>query len=792
MPYLLYNAQHYPLELSPSQQIGAGGMGVVYRIGDLFGTGRLVAKVFKRPDDPKNPSLAKLQTMLARPPAHVQEIINGTRYTQFAWVQYLVFADDGRLMGYAMPELDFDRSISLNPFMYPREAARLTPYQNSLNYRVQLCANISALMADLHAHGHAFIDFKEQNLRLMPEGGATANDAYKGFIVGFIDCDSYRITDEHGHVYPAPVISPEMTSPEYHEHKDISRLDERHDRFVLAIELFKILNFGIHPFYFIPLSERLRNLTQRNTDQFIKERLYAYSLVGHPEIAPLKTSIHTFWDDGTRQMFDRAFLTPNPDDRPTAHDWEQHLRELSRQRQFVACRAFPDDASHIHFLGKPCHRCFLLGAGEFSPAAAPVPNPTHVTQTSLQPAPPSASPVPIIPEFDPAHHAAERVAMDTVNDTNDKVNNTNDTVANTAISRPATITRDKKPQADTSAAPRPTPPVKKQMTKSRLAPLMGFITAFVIGTGGLWAYSQSSPHKNTGKPANQTQTTAHAKPRSLAAINQQLPEARRQIDRKLADFAQTHPANQSGWLASRQAKSDARALYTDTLGLSGEFFDRVLATENSGQRDLKTLSNLAHKLNSADDIAQLEQTAQQAFRRADMAYFNQLPTSANSKSLAKQLNTAARNAYWNKRDPAAALYLQAQAVQNQPTHGEYSANLAFYLAKNNYPNAQAFVMYALQTPRAADRVPNTYMMELAAALAQQNGDTRLAEGTLLAQFYLLDDKAKRCAALLNYPKTYPDLVPVAQSVLDTLNRQAERAAISLPSNCKPPYAWATS
>ena len=84
------------------------------------------------------------------------------------------------------------------------------------------------------------------------------------------------------------------------------------------------------------------------------------------------------------------------------------------------------------------------------------------------------------------------------------------------------------------------------------------------------------------------------------------------------------------------------------------------------------------------------------------------------------------------------------------------------------------------------------MMELAAALAQQNGDTRLAEGTLLAQFYLLDDKEKRCAALLNYPKTYPDLVPVAQSVLDTLNRQAERAAISLPSNCKPPHAWATS
>ncbi|MFO1382901.1 MAG: hypothetical protein U1E92_05190 [Moraxella osloensis] len=51
-----------------------------------------------------------------------------------------------------------------------------------------------------------------------------------------------------------------MTSPEYHEHKDIGLLDEKHDRFVLAIELFKILNNGIHPFYFIPVSDRLKML----------------------------------------------------------------------------------------------------------------------------------------------------------------------------------------------------------------------------------------------------------------------------------------------------------------------------------------------------------------------------------------------------------------------------------------------------------------------------------------------------------------------------------------------------
>ena len=328
MPYLIANNQRITIDLPISHEIGSGGMGIVYRLGNLLGTGNLVAKIFKNPTDPKNPSLAKLQAMMARPPEHIYEVINGVGYTQFAWVRHLIVGEHDELIGYAMPELDFDRSLSLNPFMYPREAAKLTAYQQSLNYRVQLCANISALMADLHGHGHAFIDFKEANMRLMPEPSTGMDDDYKGFIVGFIDCDSYRITGSDGSVYPSPVISPEMTSPEYHEHKDIGLLDEKHDRFVLAIELFKILNNGIHPFYFIPVSDRLKNATHRNTDQFIKERLYAYGLQPQPEIAPLKNSIHVCWDDQTRALFDKAFLSTHPTDRPSAAEWENHLRGL--------------------------------------------------------------------------------------------------------------------------------------------------------------------------------------------------------------------------------------------------------------------------------------------------------------------------------------------------------------------------------------------------------------------------------------------------------------------------------
>ncbi|MFP6812006.1 MAG: hypothetical protein VB956_01580, partial [Moraxella sp.] len=385
MPYLIANNQRITIDLPISHEIGSGGMGIVYRLGNLLGTGNLVAKIFKNPTDPKNPSLAKLQAMMARPPEHIYEVINGVGYTQFAWVRHLIVGEHDELIGYAMPELDFDRSLSLNPFMYPREAAKLTAYQQSLNYRVQLCANISALMADLHGHGHAFIDFKEANMRLMPEPSTGMDDDYKGFIVGFIDCDSYRITGSDGSVYPSPVISPEMTSPEYHEHKDIGLLDEKHDRFVLAIELFKILNNGIHPFYFIPVSDRLKNAAHRNTDQFIKERLYAYGLQPHPEIAPLKNSIHMCWDDQTRAMFDKAFLSTHPTDRPSAAEWENHLRGLVQHRQFKVCENYPNDASHIHFVGKPCHRCLFLTVPKnpLTTPVAPVPAISAAATTSV-------------------------------------------------------------------------------------------------------------------------------------------------------------------------------------------------------------------------------------------------------------------------------------------------------------------------------------------------------------------------------------------------------------------------
>lgn len=810
MPYLIANNQRITIDLPISHEIGSGGMGIVYRLGNLFGTGNLVAKIFKNPTDPKNPSVAKLQAMMARPPEHIYEVINGVGYTQFAWVRHLIVGEHDELIGYAMPELDFDRSLSLNPFMYPREAAKLTAYQQSLNYRVQLCANISALMADLHGHGHAFIDFKEANIRLMPEPSTGMDDDYKGFIVGFIDCDSYRITGSDGSVYPSPVISPEMTSPEYHEHKDIGLLDEKHDRFVLAIELFKILNNGIHPFYFIPVSDRLKNAAHRNTDQFIKERLYAYGLQPQPEIAPLKNSIHVCWDDQTRAMFDKAFLSTNPTDRPSAAEWENHLRGLVQHRQFKVCENYPNDASHIHFVGKPCHRCLFLTVPN-NPLTTPVPAISAAATTSVWQTTPNRASVASTAANPPNHRpsAALTGLMDDETLANNRrleqslntqanshrgtpiqpinvvnaVDDATQTTATHSMAMPDTM-------ADTMTAPTSPPHTTATGEVSVKKPSKGWLIAMIAALVAIGGYGVSRL-KSASTPTTSQSATNNQSNNAQAASTDDNPQKKPKSQNSYSTIIKSLPTAkatmtqalkaQNGFFSSSSQTSVAK-LYQDTLGISPEFFDNVVKVGKFAEPSLKQLQELGY----SQDINATKQYSLEAFRNADMGYFKQQPT---NKTLAKQLNEAAKSYYWRKKDPKAAAYLQAQAVKYNPNQGEYAANFAYYLFKNNYPYSKSFLLYALQTPRDSSKYPNTYMIELAAAMALQAGDDKGAVGSLLAQFYTTDDQQKRCQNMLNYPQTYPELVPIAEKVLAIIDQQNSSGANPVPAECLPPYNW---
>ena len=344
---------------------------------------------------------------------------------------------------------------------------------------------------------------------------------------------------------------------------------------------------------------------------------------------------------------------------------------------------------------------------------------------------------------------------------------------------------------DTTEATPITPPYTTSTGEvSVKKPSKGWLIAMIAALVAIGGYgvsrlkSASTPTTYQSATTNQSDNTKAAstddnpqkKPKSqnsYSTIIKSLPTAK-------ATMTQALKA-QNGFFSSSSQTSIAK-LYQDTLGISPEFFDNVVKVGEFAEPSLKQLQELGY----SQDINATKQYSLEAFRNADMGYFKQQPT---NKTLAKQLNEAAKSYYWRKKDPKAAAYLQAQAVKYNPNQGEYVANFAYYLFKNNYPYSKSFLLYALQTPRDSSKYPNTYMIELAAAMALQAGDDKGAVGSLLAQFYTTDDQQKRCQNMLNYPQTYPELVPIAEKVLAIIDQQNSSGANPVPAECLPPYNW---
>ncbi len=761
-----------PIHLQENQKIGSGGMGSVWRVGNLFGTGNMVVKIFHDPKDPKTTSEAKLWSMIRNPPEHIAQTIGGVTYTQFAWPQYIVTDDHQQFIGYAMPEVDIQQSMSLVPFTQANEGKKiLTPYQDSLYYRIQLGANISALMEDLHQHGHAFIDFKELNLRLMPERN---NRPEKGFIVCFIDCDDYLITDEDNS-YPCSVISAEMTSPEYHQHQQIQQLDKYHDRFVLAIILFKILNYEIHPFTGIPVSDWVRKLPCQDIDERIEHQLYAYGIEPSTDVRPLRKSIHTFWDDKTRQMFDKAFLSKDPKKRPSAGEWRDHLRGLIQNYEatFTRCKKYPQDTRHIYFLGKNCYRC-AMEQGLTDTSYNATSNNPNIATASAEPTINNNVATTATPKKDV--HIATASAEPTINNnvTTTATPKKDAHIATASaepiieVDRPAPnqqkfINNKNNSATQPQVAPNTPPRLPTQgQTQSKLNGWVILAGLFIMLFVGVMFYNSITTEETNNTSAQPTQQLSE-----YQQIMNDLPKKTENINKQLRII------NQQGGAGKELTLSSASTLYQNTLDLSPDFFNQVMSVAKQSHLEVEALVNAA----ISEDIAETQRLAKASFRNADMKYFLQYSV---NKTLAKQLNDEAKNQFWEQKNRQSALYLQAKAVKNRPLHSEYVANLAFYLFKNNYPYTKKFVLYALQTPRNSDKFPNTYMMELLAGLAVKEGDEETATGLLLTQFYTVKDKDERCKNMRKYSENYPDLVPIAEQVFEIIARQDAEGKFAEP------------
>jgi len=354
-------------QVDAKKPLGRGATAIVYPA--VLNGSPFAAKIYH---SDKKLDTAKIEAMLANPPANVRIQLAGALHSQLAWPSAILTTPSGRDLGYLMPLTDLSKSFSLDHYYDQTLLRKLkSPSECALSFKLEIARNLCLLVADLHDHNHCFIDMKPQNIRvLLGSHGVT-----------LLDCDGFSIAGSDGKRYPAELLSSDYISPEAYRNKTLpSQLGEEQDRYALAVILFQLLNGGTHPFQGI-INES--GITAATNDEKAEQGLYPHGIKPDPRITPRPQSIHFLLDDGIRALFNAAFIG-RVNQRPTARDWAHLLDTLLRSKALTRCDKEPFDLGHMRFAGKPCPACYLAG---LQSTAAPkthiiLPTPSKPTPTA--------------------------------------------------------------------------------------------------------------------------------------------------------------------------------------------------------------------------------------------------------------------------------------------------------------------------------------------------------------------------------------------------------------------------
>lgn len=321
--------------LTLARLVKSGGAGSVYLLSDAR---QQVAKLYHAHLD-RGLCQRKIDAMLRLSPELPDQVEQGKRYVQIAWPQAPLRDARGNFIGFVMPVLDIQRTAELEEILLERQA-RAAGLPTGLGAKITLAANLSAVIAALHRQRHYVVDLKPVNLRFYRDS----------LYIAMLDCDGFSIQGE-AERFPAQQFTVDYLAPELQGRAPVAAGEEIQDRFALAVVVFQLLNFGIHPFSGKPVDGKVpTELAGR-----IREGCYAYGVQPNPRIAPNPTSGHTMMPAELRRMFDRAFAGPG-EARPTAVEWAQALRGYAL-RDAGGLQACAADASHQHFAGFPCAAC---------------------------------------------------------------------------------------------------------------------------------------------------------------------------------------------------------------------------------------------------------------------------------------------------------------------------------------------------------------------------------------------------------------------------------------------------
>ncbi len=254
---------------------------------------------------------------------------------QLAWPVALAMKGS-RFAGFAMQKIDFGRTMELDYLLTRRQAAE-EGFEVDFGKIVTVCCNLASLINSLHARNIAVVDLKPINLKV-----------YKSELyVAIMDCDGFTLRSER-FVSEAPQVTPEYLAPEFHGTAVID--PEAQDRFALATIIFRLLNYGIHPFAGIAAGrqDHPTELSGR-----IKLGLYPYGRSPHGTVRAAPASVHETFPDGIRELFDRSFA-PSAAGRACAHEWAALLGSFASRSSGAMSLC---GKGHVQFAGTPCPTC---------------------------------------------------------------------------------------------------------------------------------------------------------------------------------------------------------------------------------------------------------------------------------------------------------------------------------------------------------------------------------------------------------------------------------------------------
>ncbi len=346
------------------ERVAGGGAGDIHLVPDYPDQ---VIKIYREAAD-RRAYKPKIEAMLAAPPQTFSFKHLGKERHQLAWPSSLVETKDGAFLGFTMPQIDFDSSVSLERMLQKRMRER-SGLPEFYGYRISAAYNLAASVAELHAQNHYIIDLKPVNCRIYTDS----------MILALLDCDGFSIHSEVER-FSASQFTPEYISPEA-TGKSPNELGVEQDLFALAVTIFRLLNNGLHPF-----QARLASGQNGGTlQEMIAAGHYPYALSGSSTCSPPRQSVHESFSGDIRKAFDQAFLKTS---RPSAAKWRDLLRQFADPSSGKLIRCDVDPKNHAHF-GIGCGWCDLEANLKAPRQSTRPTNRTAVRQAKSPPTSPS-------------------------------------------------------------------------------------------------------------------------------------------------------------------------------------------------------------------------------------------------------------------------------------------------------------------------------------------------------------------------------------------------------------------